>query len=429
MKNDGSFKLRALALACALLGTQASWANEGSDFSFSGFGTLSAVHSDDRDSDYRGSIVHPNGAGKSQAISTGVDSKFGVQIAKNFGNGLSGIVQAVADHRADNTYAPLLEWANLKYDIGSNAYVRGGRVVAPVFMISDYRNVGYAQTPIRQPYDVYALNPITHLDGLDAGARFNVGDGVLSTSLAIGESKDLSNRYIVRGKTRMINLSYEQGASMFRAMINRSTFDFIPYDTIVAGTTARIDAYKKSAALLAGIPAAGYPTANLQFEDAKAKFWALGYTYDPGTWLLQAEYASRKLPSLVIQDAVAWYVLGGYRVGKFTPFASYSRVDSREPAAKPAAVAASSALATPVMVVNLTDAISKPLIDQNTISLGVRYDLMRSVALKAQFDHISKPGSLSAPSNGHFTNVATGSSWQTNKQSVNILSASIDFVF
>ena len=66
---------KALAAALALAGLLgAPLALAEVTYDFSGFGTLGATHSDNREVDFVGSIVQPSGAGRSKAISTGVDT-------------------------------------------------------------------------------------------------------------------------------------------------------------------------------------------------------------------------------------------------------------------------------------------------------------------------------------------------------------------
>ena len=166
-------KYKAVILALAAAGlAQAGTAWAETDVSFAGFGTLGVTHSYNRDTDFVSSLFQPNGVGKTSTTNAGIDTKAGVQANAKIGNDLSAIVQVVADRRYDNTYSPRFEWANLKYQIGQDAYVRVGRIVAPVFMVSDYRNVGYSQTMVRMPYDIYGQNPITHIDGADLGYKF-----------------------------------------------------------------------------------------------------------------------------------------------------------------------------------------------------------------------------------------------------------------
>ena len=80
------------------------------------------------------------------------------------------------------------------------------------------------------------------------------------------------------------------------------------------------------------------------------------------------------------------------------------------------------------VVVNAGDA-SIGLIanEQKAFAAGVRYDVMRNVALKAQFDVIRKPGSVAAPNSGSFTN--TTATFKNNDQTVKLFTVAVDFVF
>ena len=139
---------RKSVVALGLTGLMAAgFVHAETEFGFSGFGTLATTHSNSRMADYRGNIMQPNGAGASTPWAFGIDTKAGAQVSANMGSGWSAVAQVVADHRADNSYRPQFEWANLKYQFNPNWYVRAGRVVAPVFLVSDYRNVGSPRPP------------------------------------------------------------------------------------------------------------------------------------------------------------------------------------------------------------------------------------------------------------------------------------------
>src|SRR5580658_2877617 len=99
-------------------------------FSLHGFGTLGVVYSDARDADFVGSPFQPNGAGYSQSIAPGIDSKVGLQLGAQFTGKLSAIVQVVSQHLYDNTWRPQLEWANLNYQFMPDFSIRVGRSVA-----------------------------------------------------------------------------------------------------------------------------------------------------------------------------------------------------------------------------------------------------------------------------------------------------------
>lgn len=428
----------AMALSVAgLMTTGSAWADV--DFSLSGFGTLGVTHSNNKEVDYVASLYPPNGSGLSSSTSFGVDTKAGVQGSLNLGSGLSGILQIVTDHRADNTYSPKVEWANLKYQITQDTYVRAGRVVAPVFMVSDYRNVAYALTPVRQPWDVYSLNPISHLDGADIGTRFAVAGGALSAQLTAGKIKEKLFSADLDGKATMINLNYEIDNSTFRAgygkykmdiVVNDPTFPSVMYfDVINSGLASQYLAY---------------PVSNIKLKDVGMSMWGLGYIYDPGTWIVQGEYVRRKSDGTIVQNTAAWYAMAGYRIGKFTPYVSYSKMRSIQPALNsPAKMPAMcdgvpygaspdcDGLYDATYLINAVDAASNQRVIQSTTSLGVRYDACKNLALKAQYDRISKPGSMADPSTGQFAEPPGGwtANWVNNGKVLNLLTVTLDFLF
>lgn len=67
--------------------------------------------------------------------------------------------------------------------------------------------------------------------------------------------------------------------------------------------------------------------------------------------------------------------------------------------------------------------------DQKTTTLGVRWDAMSNLAIKAQLDRITKP----ADSNGMFfvpdPASTTAQNFLNSKRAVNVMTLSVDFVF
>jgi predicted porin len=127
----------------------------------------------------------------------------------------------------------------------------------------------------------------------------------------------------------------------------------------------------------------------------KQKEYNIGASYDPGNWLIQAEYTYAKLAGLS-PNHTAYYVLGGYRLGTFTPYAMYANI-------KP------------------DDTPGFPIRHQNTTSLGLRWDAMRNIAVKLQYDHVQ----LGKDNTGFFTRVKPALAGSN----VNVLGLAVDFVF
>src|SRR5580692_8440159 len=175
------YQLNAILLVALLsypAGVRAGAEDLASMFSLSGFGTLGVVHSSEHDADFTSTIFKPNGAGYSHDWSPAVDSLIGAQVIAHFTPQLSAMLQVISEQTYDNTYTPHVEWANLKYELTPDASVRVGRTVLASFLVSDTRNIGYANPWVRPPVEVYSLVPIDSNDGIDANYRWHIGDMV-----------------------------------------------------------------------------------------------------------------------------------------------------------------------------------------------------------------------------------------------------------
>lgn len=415
------------AFGLTLAGTALADTQNGPQFNFSGFGTLATTHSNEHEANYRSVVFQPNGPGATSPWKFGVDTKLGAQVSANFGNGLTGIVQVVSDHRGDNSYTPVVEWANLKYAINKNWYVRGGRMLLPTFMVSDTRNIGYAQTAVRMPADLYYLNPITHMDGIDFGASFDIGPGNLSAALKFGKSKDELNSYKLEGR-RIANLSlvYDLDESQFHAKYLKAKITIKPFDKNNPGIVATFDAYRQMVALLATVPAYGYSHPNLLLDNLDTSVWSLGYSYDANNWIVQTEYAKRKSAGQLVRATEAAYLLAGYRMNQFTPYLSVSRMRDKTPAAYAPAKFLGTPLDQAAGIVNQIDQIAV-FEEQKTFAAGLRYDLARSIALKTQFEVIRKPGSVNRPNAGLFE---SGTAlFKTTDRNIKLFTVAVDFLF
>lgn len=423
-----SMKIRGLALTMASAGLMAaSPVLADGNVSFSGFGTLGVTYSDNRETDFRSSIIQPMGVGMSKPLSAGIDTKAGVQAVAGIGKDMTATVQVVADRRFDNTYSPRFEWANLKYQINKDLHVRAGRVVAPVFMVSDYRNVGFAQTMVRMPYEVYGQNPITHMDGLDVAYKHDIAGGTLGVQVVAGRIKEFTPTAEVRGNGQLLGLSYEKGASTFRIGYLKDKVD-AEGDMLTA-----LDPLNQAAIQFGHL--VGRPGPVMPHRDVEMKLLNLGYAYDNGTWLMQSEFVQSRGGGAMIEDTRSWYLMGGYRLGKLTPYLSFSRVNSTELPHPAPAVSPFPALDPLAAAINTVDQQLRTLWEQSTISVGARYDFYKNVALKLQLDHIRKPGSVGTPNQGmlimpgSFSTSGTLAPAITKNVNVNLLTLALDFVF
>ena len=426
------FKLHTLALAAlATLCASAagSAAAEGIDFKFSGFGTLGFTHSSIRSADYVAGPYQPNGAGHTRNPDFGPDSKLGGQMNVRFGDKLSAVVQVVSQHGYDNSYKPQLEWANIKYQITEGLSLRAGRIALPTFQMAETRYVGYATPWAHVPNDVYPTIPVSNNDGVDLTWRGRFGEasntfqayyGKLDTKAPVGRIKSKPTWGLAN--------STELGSLTLRASYIDAKLDFgVPALVgLVNGFTqlANGAAAVQAPAFQAVAAQARALASKYDLSDMHIRALVLGASYDPGDWFVMAEGVKFRGDS-IITDKTSWYLSGGYRFGSWTPFAtigSYKSNRNPEPGIT-AAVGTPLAAGAAGLTAGINAVRGQFNGSQSTVSAGVRWDVMRNVALKAQFDRVS----LRDHSAGRFSNVQPASFPFDAK--VNLVTLAADFVF
>lgn len=239
--------LAAVVLGCAATAASGDDSPGSPMFTLRGFGTLSAVHSDQNQSDLVSSVyLQPNGAGATSAWSMAVDSKAGVQLDARFNPRLSAVVQVVSQHRYDNSWIPAIEWANVKYQFTPELSVRIGRTVSSIFMASDTANVGYANLWLRAPQEIYGMAPFTHLDGIDLAWNIEIGPITNAAQASYGGNKFdvIDGDKIDAAKLFIISDTVEYGALALRVGYVRTdvTIDAAGLDGLIHGLSSTGDA-------------------------------------------------------------------------------------------------------------------------------------------------------------------------------------------
>jgi hypothetical protein len=384
--------------------------------SLSGFGTLGVVHSSNDKADFTSTILKPNGAGYSHDWSAAVDSLIAAQVTAHFTRQLTAVLQLVAEQNYDNGYRPHVEWANIQYQFTPDFSVRVGRTVLPGFLLSDTRAVGYTYAWVRPPLEVYRLLPITTGDGVDVNYHVHIGDFTNTLQVNYGKNDARLPDDVGGGSSDATHLWSISDTTEYAALTVRITYQ--QTDLAIAAFDALFDAFGQFGAQGATI-ADRYNSQPFQFTVI-----GVSASYDPGDWFVMSEWG-RVDSNSVLGKRAAWYVSGGYRLGKFTPYVTYAKATAdnlSDPgltiAALPAALAGPAASLNAALDATLSA--TKPV--QNTISVGSRWDFMKKADLKLQFDHTC----IGAGSTGVLSNIQPG--FQLGGR-VNVFSASVDFVF
>ena len=392
-----------IALVAMSAAVSSAWADDDSRITISGFGTAALTATNTSDAEFS----RPNQvAGVTTSPKTGPDSNFGIQVTAKATDWLSFTGQGLVRKNVTDNFGAELTWAFAKGKVSDNLNFRVGRIGLPVYMISDYRNVGYANTMIRPPVEMYTQVPMESLDGADVVYQNSIGETAITAQFAYGKTN--SDNYAgFTAKLRnmsSINLVAENGPFTFRfgrVDAKLSIGDYSALNTIVGA----LNQYGFSS------------IANtMVVNDTKASFTSIGLGVDWKNIVVQAEYGKRKTDSIAVPDTSSWYTMFGYRMGQFLPYvnhASATQDSSRTVAGLPSS--------GPLQVLSIganSVASAAPL--QTSNSLGIRWDFNKSAALKVQIDRMS-PG---AGSKGTFLNAKPGFTGP-----VTVFAAGVDFVF
>jgi hypothetical protein len=352
-----------LAVVSAALALPAI-ADNGSRFSVSGFGTVGAVRTSSDDVEFVRDISQPRGA-RSQWNGR-VDSVFGLQASWRMTPEFEAVVQGVSRYRYDRTFTPEIAWAYLKYEPNPALSLRFGRLGTEFFMLADSRMVGYSYLTVRPPGDYFWYLPFFSVNGADAALTVPLGDNMLHGKIYYG---------IADGKIPLADRQWKiDGSPLMGAYLEYQTGAWV-----LRGSYANIrfnSSLPIADQFYAVLPPA-LARASLDYietDGTRSHYYSLGLVYDSGPWQLQLMLNSVDQGSRAFENSRAGYVLAGYRIGSVTPYLGYSRVDStrRGTTAHPGVARVQADSRT----------------QQGTVIVGARWDVMRNLAFKAQWDAI-----------------------------------------
>lgn len=413
------------SLLASLLGVQAVHAVELTEWlRLDGFGTLSAYQADDPvagvRADQRTSQVTSNKKWRWDG-----DSQLTTQFTVNPNGEFRGVLQLLAKDDVDKRFRPRVEWAYGSWDVTPSLNLKLGRVVAPVFLLSDTRNVGYAQTPVRPVNTVYQVNPVTSIDGLNLNWSTDLGGGTLGVEAAVGKTDiSLTNGQIKINRYTSAALRWNQGPLTLR--VGRSDFEL---DGTLPSTQAALATLASGATGCTNCAAVFAD--RFRFNGIKGSIDTAALLLELGDFALQSEWARRPSNSTLIPDTSAWYLQASYRVGAWTPYAVLGSLKFSEPAlglqtapgAPPSATAANAAF----------DLFLQNRNDRDIRQVGVRWDFRENFALKLQFESMKQTrppflgiNSVVATPNVPPIGTYTGPAFDGK---VNLISVNLDFVF
>jgi hypothetical protein len=349
---------------------------------FRGFGTAALGGTDTDRLGFR--RVNNQRRGLTRSWGFDNDSRLGLQLDVDFSRTWHAGVQWVARNHVGDFFEQNLDWAYLRWRPLDDLDIRLGRLGLDLFFLSEYREVGYAYPWIRPPHEFYAANPVYHFDGADVSKRFRIGDGHLTAKLFGGYAYYQLPIYktdVLNGGVTLLggNLVFERGN--WRARIGHV---FATQETELPLQELRSAMHSPD--LNAVWPAARALSAELRTRGNYAQFSSVGLAYDDGTWLAQAEAHYTDSNMSVQPNVLGGYLSLGRRIDAVTLYSVYGTSHSLHHQIN----VPMPAIQTPDLMEiwkGVDTAFNGNGLDQQSATVGVRWDAYRNVAIKAEWNH------------------------------------------
>lgn len=409
-------KIKSILLLLLSLNTTTTVA-EDMRWSIKGFGTFGFIGTDTDKIGFLRSNTQTQDATSAGGITT--DSRLGVQLSVNINPSIYAAVQWTARDHAGDFFEQNLDWAFLRWNINQSSNIRVGRLALDLFLLSDYRDVGYAYPWMRPPHEFYNNLALYHFDGIDLNHKIYFDDSFLSIKLFSGyifnqrPSSYASNTLDFELVQVGGNVKFESGH-----WITRAGYSYL--HSIRNIKNGQLKTAFKNPFVRAGMPGFDQIKSSLELKNAKLHYYSLGMAYDDGLWLSQAEASYVNSSTPYFPDTASGYLSIGRRISKVTLYTLFGISYSfQKDIPIPTPIFPSAQLQELSQAID--QSINKNGVDEKSISLGARWDFHPKFALKTQWSHywLGKNGTQS---------------WQDltlkdKSREVNVWSLGIDFTF
>lgn len=360
-------------------------------FNVSGFGTLGIVVTDSEQFGYR-SDFSSTGAVFDGKVDLAESSNLGVHFETVFSPSFDAVVQAVYRNQDDPTLDSLLNMAFVRYTPDSNWSFRAGRVAFDLFLLTEYRDIGFAYPWAHVPNEIYSVIPHRNIDGADATYTRSLVSGSISGKLYYGQSEASLSGFgesilnpVKFGEVVGIALDYQTPGWDISLNHSQVTFDSQLVTPIANGI-------KQLNTQVPGFnhiwPNAGSIAAGIEIDNTKGTYTSVGGQYSLQAVTLIGELARIKADSLSVQDVDSGYISATYHVGLHNFFTSYAFSRTGQLADDEVNLQVLAQIPGGLLAYNGAQTVlGFYSVNQKTASLGWRWDFTEKMSFKLQWDH------------------------------------------
>ncbi len=361
------------------------------DLTFSGFGTLGVISSDSKEYGYRTDLDQSDGSFNNTPYFAS-SSILGLQFDYTLHANTDLVFQSVYHNQDPITLDSTTRLAFARIAANPSWSFRLGRTSLDLFLLTEYRDVGFGYIWAQTPSEVYGLMPYRYLDGADITHSAHFNSINLRSKLFAGTTTSDLGSY--QG-TESVKLDDIYGLSF--------TLETFQWSLQYRYTSARVANESQSSqglatgitALAASVPGfdsiwpnSGDTIARLRLKGNVANYTSLGGKYDWQQWSALAEFSRIGLERN-FNDVTAGYASLIFHSQSFSLYGIYAATHSDIFDMDTLGVDVAT-LSTIPSALELYGAVDTQLnfytTNQSTWSLGWRWNLTASLALKCQWD-------------------------------------------
>ncbi len=356
---------------------------------FSGFTNLNVTYSSGDTLSFRSSLLNQG----RQGVSFAPDSILGLQANIHFNHQFDFVGQIIVQDRTDSNVSNYLEQAFLRYQINRNWSAKIGRLSTNSYLFTDYRYVGHLLNWVRPPVEMYSTaGSLGNMDGAQISYTKEVSFGAVKLAYAYGNSvlhNDQGNGDISFKYDGLSAFNVEFQATDWRlhgAYLSAKLDNFVNPDL---NTIEQIEQVVPPVFL----PYAQELIFNLVPDGRTVSYASVGGQYNFEQLELIAELSDYDSDWLLAGGSRSGYVTAAYRINNIIPYttlAFYNGKTEPEVIDYDAAQNQLPALAFSQLLAltrESNEAVRNAAVDQDSISLGLRWEYHPQWSLKFQFDH------------------------------------------
>ena len=276
------------------------------------------------------------------------DSVYGINIRTDVSDRVSGAAQLLATSTSSN-FNVEAEWAYVSYKFSETSSIRAGKLNLTTFLLSDYANVGYLFPWIRPPVEVYENNPLKNFLGVEWLHVNHIGKAAkLTSQIFIGSAQVEDNGFNFRA-TDGIGINFQ--------------LDTPHYSLRIGGISPNIQLEDSTGAEVLDLDDRGF-------------MYTVGASVDWNNFILYTEAVATDTEGqtqAIFPNQNGAYLTLGYQMGKYLPHVTFGTSDGD--------------IYTGVEPLGPNTA--RVPITQDSVALGLRYDVDDSVALKFEYQMVS----------------------------------------